>query len=213
VHLSHYGRICPIETPEGQQIGLVIHQALYSRVNEDGFLETPAIKISRQVEIAKDSLLNKILEEDVVDAKGKVLIAEGNYITEKNVDSILDTLKKIKKTDLRVRPYVSKEVEYISPENDHQYTIGESTIKVDVHGNILEKRVPARGFDQFGPKIDVYHVNELTHIDMSPFQLFSPDAASIPFIDRDDADRALMAAAMQKQAVSLLKPQAPHVGT
>ncbi len=213
VHLSHYGRICPIETPEGQQIGLVIHQALYSRVNEDGFLETPAIKISRHITVSKDSLLHKILEEDIVDAKGKVLIAEGNYIDAKNIDLILETLKKINKTDLRVRPYVTKDVEYISPENDHQYTVGESTIKVDIHGNILEKRVPARGFDQFGPKIDVYHVNELTHIDLSPFQLFSPDAASIPFIDRDDADRALMAAAMQKQAVSLLKPQAPFVGT
>jgi DNA-directed RNA polymerase subunit beta len=59
----------------------------------------------------------------------------------------------------------------------------------------------------------MYHVNDLTHIDLSPFQLFSPDASSIPFIDRDDADRALMAAAMQKQAVSLLLPQAPFVGT
>ncbi|HNG97731.1 MAG TPA: hypothetical protein PLW93_05655, partial [Candidatus Absconditabacterales bacterium] len=213
VHLSHYGRICPIETPEGQQIGLVIHQALYSRVNEDGFLETPAIKVTKHISLTKESLLGRILEENVVDAKGKVIVAEDSYITVDNVDQIIATLKQLKKTSLEIRPYITGETEFISPENDYQYTVGESTLQLDDHGNIIPRRVPARGFDQFGPKIDMYYVNDLTHIDLSPFQLFSPDASSIPFLDRDDADRALMAAAMQKQAVSLLLPQAPMVGT
>lgn len=213
VHLSHYGRICPIETPEGQQIWLVIHQALYSRVNEDWFLETPAIKVTKHISLTKESLLWRILEENVVDAKGKVIVAEDSYITVDNVDQIIATLKQLKKTSLEIRPYITGETEFISPENDYQYTVGESTLQLDDHGNIIPRRVPARWFDQFGPKIDMYYVNDLTHIDLSPFQLFSPDASSIPFLDRDDADRALMAAAMQKQAVSLLLPQAPMVGT
>lgn len=213
VHLSHYGRICPIETPEWQQIGLVIHQALYSRVNEDGFLETPAIKVVRQVPLEREMLLNKVLEENVTDEKGKIIVAENHYIDESNIDKILSTLKKVGKTSLKIRPFITSEVEYISPENDHHYTVGESTIELDKFNNIVPRRVPARGFDQFGPKIDMYHVDDITHVDLSPFQLFSPDASSIPFIDRDDADRALMAAAMQKQAVSLLKPQVPFVGT
>ena len=213
VHLSHYGRICPVETPEGQQIGLVIHQALYSRVNEDGFLETPSIRVTKNVTIDKESLMNRIIEENVVDAKGKIIAAEDTYITKDNVDLIISTLNKINKTSIDIRPFITGDIEYISPENDHNYTVGESTVKLDEYGNIIPRRIPARGFDQFGPKIDMYHVNDLTHIDFSPFQLFSPDASSIPFIDRDDADRALMAAAMQKQAVSLLRPQAPFIGT
>lgn len=213
VHLSHYGRICPIETPEWQQIGLVIHQALYSRVNEDGFLETPAIKINRHISLTREALLNKILEEEVVDKKGKVVAEDNEIITEKNVDIILSVLKDNWRSSVEIRPFVTGEIEYISPENDHNFTVWEATIELDQFGNILPRRVPARWFDQFWPKIDMYHVNDLTHIDLSPFQLFSPDASSIPFIDRDDADRALMAAAMQKQAVSLLLPQAPFVGT
>lgn len=213
VHLSHYGRICPIETPEWQQIWLVIHQALYSRVNEDGFLETPAIRITRSIPLNAEWLINKILEEDVLDSKGKVIAEDNSLITSDNVDKIVSALLAQKRTSVEIRPFVTGEIEYISPESDHNYTVWEATIDLDVYWNILPRRVPARWFDQFGPKIDMYHVNDLTHIDLSPFQLFSPDASSIPFIDRDDADRALMAAAMQKQAVSLLLPQAPFVGT
>ena len=89
VHPSHYGRICPIETPEGQNIGLVIYQSLYSKVNDEGFLETPALKIHREVEAKKDKLLNRISHRDIpqLDAKGKelktILVKEDHYIDEK----------------------------------------------------------------------------------------------------------------------------------
>jgi len=94
VHSSHYGRICPIETPEGQNIGLVIYQSLYSRVNEEGFLETPALKIHREVPAKKEILLNRIAHRDIceLDAKGKklkkIIVKEDHYIDEKSAKII-----------------------------------------------------------------------------------------------------------------------------
>jgi len=94
VHPSHYGRICPIETPEGQNIGLVIYQSLYSRVNDEGFLETPALKITREVLAKKDLLINRIAHRDIhdLDAKGKelkkVIVKEDSYIDEKSAKEI-----------------------------------------------------------------------------------------------------------------------------
>ena len=217
VHLSHYGRICPIQTPEWQPIWLVIHQALYSKINDDGFIETPAVRVTRLSKLDRDFLIDKILEEDALtDSKGKIVLQEGEYITDKNVDDVLKAAKHHKLETIKLRPYLIQwpdGVEWISPEYDHRYTIWDNTIQVDKYGNILQKRVPARWFDQYGPKIDYYHVNEITHVDLTPSQLLSADGATLPFVDHDDADRALMAAAQQKQAVSLIKPQAPIVAT
>lgn len=217
VHLSHYGRICPIQTPEGQPIWLVIHQALYSKINDDGFIETPAVKVTREFRSDRSFLINKILEEDdLTDSKGKLILQEGEHITEKNVDAVLKAFKDKKLDSIKLRPYVVQwedGIEWISPEYDHRYTVGDNTVQIDEYGNILQKRVPARWFDQYGPKIDYYHVNEITHVDLTPSQLLSADGATLPFVDHDDADRALMAAAQQKQAVSLIKPKAPIVAT
>ncbi len=217
VHLSHYGRICPIQTPEWQPIWLVIHQALYSKINDDWFIETPAVRVSRECKLEKKFLINKILEEDdIVGSNWKLILKEWEYITEENVDAILKYAKDNKLDNLKLRSYIiqwSDGIERISPEYDHECTIWDNTTQVDEYGNILQKRLPARWFDQYGPKVDYYHVNEITHVDLTPSQLLSADGATLPFVDHDDADRALMAAAQQKQAVSLIKPQAPIVAT
>jgi DNA-directed RNA polymerase subunit beta len=205
VHPSHYGRICPIETPEGHNIGLVIYQALYSRINEDGFLEVPAAKVINTLEPKAELLVNRISDEDIFDKKGKLIVKDGEYIDEK-------TAKKIEKeytTSVKVRPFVSDEIEYISPENDEKYIIADATVPLDENKNILAKRVPGRHYYD----MEMYHVNDITHMDVDPSCIFSANTSSISFVDHNDPVRALMGTNMQRQAVPLIKPEAPFAGT
>lgn len=219
IHLSHYGRICPIETPEWANIWLVINQALYSRINQDGFMETPAIKISQYVDLVESDMINKIMDRDIYDGD-KIIANDGDYI---NVDLAKKLIKLLSKDNdvIKVRPYLLSEVEYISPENDHKYTICEAKVPVDEHGNIWVmshddskitnsiNRVPAREYME----ISYYHINNLTHMDVDPAQMFSPSTAIIPFVQNDDSSRANMGTNQQRQAVPLVKPEAPLVGT
>jgi DNA-directed RNA polymerase subunit beta len=208
VHISHYGRICPIETPEWPSIGLVINLALYSRINEDGFVETPAAKVYNMVHVVEKQLINKYLEEDVLDAKGKVIASEDTFVDEKLAATIVKTINPETKF-IKVRPFVSQEVEYISPEQDHKYTIVDGSVPLDEHMNIMSKRVPARQYMEVG----YFHYSNITHIDVNPSQVFSPSTALIPFVDHDDSARANMGTNQQRQAVPLLRPEAPLVGT
>jgi DNA-directed RNA polymerase subunit beta len=208
VHQSHYGRICPIETPEWQNIGLVVYQSLYSKINEYGFIETPAMKVKNRVYPVADQLINKIVEQDVLDAKWKVIVPEETYIDEKT--AVLIEKQYGKSTEkFMVRPYLTGEVEYISPEYDEKYIIADISTPVDEYNNILIKRVPGRHF----MNMEIFHVNDISHVDVNPSQIFSPNTSIIPFVDHDDAVRASMGTNMQRQAVPLVKPEAPFVGT
>lgn len=208
VHQSHYWRICPIETPEWQNIWLVVYQSLYSRINEDGFIETPAVKVQKKVVVWKDNLLDRIADEDIVDEKGKILVKDGDYITEKDAKAI-EKVYGTKWFEIKVRPFLTDEVEYISPEFDEKYIIADITMPLDHNKNILQKRVPARHF----MTMEVFYVNDITHVDVNPSQIFSANTSLIPFVDHDDAVRAAMGTNMQRQAVPLVKPQAPLVWT
>ena len=205
VHPSHYGRICPIETPEGHNIGLVIYQALYSRINEDGFLEVPAARVINSLEPKAELLVNKIIDEDIFDKKWKIIVKDGDYIDEKAAKQI----EKEYKTEVKVRPFVSEEIEYISPENDEKYIIADATIPLDEHKNIMAKRVPGRHYYD----MEMYHVNDITHMDVDPSCIFSANTSSISFVDHNDPVRALMGTNMQRQAVPLIKPEAPFSWT
>lgn len=110
---------------------------------------------------------------------------------------------------ISVRPFLSGTVEYISPEFDERYIVADISIPVDEQGNILSKRVPGRHFT----KMEMFYVNDITHVDVNPSQIFSPNTSIIPFVDHNDAVRASMGTNMQRQAVPLLKPEAPLVGT
>ena len=205
VHPSHYWRICPIETPEWHNIGLVIYQALYSRINNDGFIEVPAAKVIKEVDPKKELLVNRIADEDIYDKKWKLIVKDWDYIYEK-------AAKKIEKeytTPIKIRPYVSDEIEYISPEKDEEYYIADITIPLDEHKNILAKRVPGRHYYD----MEMYHVNDITHVDVDPSCIFSANTSSISFVDHNDPVRALMGTNMQRQAVPLIKPEAPLVWT
>lgn len=219
IHLSHYWRICPIETPEWANIWLVINQALYGRVNEDGFMETPAIKIAQYVDLVEEEMINRVVDRDIKDGE-KIIARDGQYI---NADLAKTLIKFLSKDNdmIKVRPYILSQVEYISPENDHKFTICEAKVPMDEFGNlwiishdkeqIIEytNRVPAREYME----ISYFHINNLTHMDVDPAQMFSPSTAIIPFVQNDDSSRANMGTNQQRQAVPLVKPEAPLIGT
>ncbi len=207
VHPSHYGRVCPIETPEWQNIGLVTYQSLYSKINEYWFVETPAMKLTKEVEAKVELLVNRIADVDIKDGK-KIIVKDGGFIDEKIAKAIQKAHKKSWSL-IKVRPFISDEVEYISPEYDEKYIIADISIPIDEFWNITDKRVPGRHF----MTMEMFYVNDVTHVDVNPSQIFSPNTSIIPFVDHDDAVRASMGTNMQRQAVPLLKPEAPFVGT
>ncbi len=207
VHLSHYGRICPIETPEWQNIGLVLHQALYSRINEDWFVEVPAVKVFKDVAPKADELVNRIAEFDIMDKK-KVLVKDGEMIT-KSVAKKIEIAYKWKKDRIKVRPFLSEEIEYISPESDEKYIIADVTAPMDEYKNILQKRLPGRHYYN----MEMYYVNDITHLDVDPSCIFSANTSLIPFVDHNDPTRANMGTNMQRQAIPLLKGESNLVGT
>jgi DNA-directed RNA polymerase subunit beta len=155
VHYTHYGRLCPIETPEGPNIGLISSLSVFAKVNSMGFIETPYRKV----------------ENSVVDIKGTPI--------------------------------------YLSAEEEEDQMIAQASIDVDAKGKILSDKVIARQEGDF-PVIDPSQVN---YTDVAPNQISSISASLIPFLEHDDANRALMGSNMMRQAVPLLRPEAPIVGT
>jgi len=153
VHPSHYGRMCPIETPEGPNIGLIGSLATYARLNEYGFIETPYRKV----------------------IKGRV----------------------------------TNKIEYLSADNEENYVIAQSTAKVSKDGRFLEEKVMAR----LGDEIVTVEPDMVDYMDVSPMQVFSAAASLVPFLEHNDANRALMGSNMQRQAVPLIDPEPPLVGT
>ncbi len=214
LHGSHYGRICPIETPEWQNIWLVLYQALYSKINDEGFIETPALRIYQTCIAEVESLINKIARNDIfeLDAKWnvtkKLIIPEGHYIDEKAAKVIEKNYKKLWSM-ISVKPYFTGEIDYISPEMDEKTVIAWVNTPLDQYNNILEKRVPARHFDH----MELFHVNEITHMDVNPSQIFSANTSLIPFVNHNDAVRAMIATNQHRQGIPLLKSESPLVWT
>ena len=155
VHHSHYGRMCPIETPEGPNIGLINSLATYSRVNEYGFIETPYRVVDKETGI------------------------------------------------------VTKEIRYFTADEEDNYLVAQAKEPLDEEGRFIDKRVTVRDQED----VIVVPREEVDLMDVSPRQIVSVATAMIPFLENDDASRALMGSNMQRQAVPLLKPQAPIVGT
>ncbi len=155
VHHSHYGRMCPIETPEGPNIGLIGSLSTYARINEFGFIETPYRKVDKE------------------------------------------------------RGIVTQEIEYLAADEEDQYIIAQANAQLDDEGRFVEPRVNAR----HGSEILVVPADRVDYMDVTPKQVWSIATALIPFLEHDDANRALMGANMQRQAVPLLRTEAPFIGT
>ncbi len=199
VHQSHYGRICPVETPEGPNIGLVGHLATYARINEYGFLETPYLPVKQEVNNNKTALAGRILAKSVAGVK------KGTKLEEADIKKII----KDKSETIAVVPFVTDKPEYINATIEDRKTIAHGGTKLDEDRNIIEKMVEAR----VGGKPDMVAATSVDMIDVSPKQCISVATSLIPFLEHDDANRALMGSNMQRQAVSCVKPEAPLVGT
>jgi DNA-directed RNA polymerase subunit beta len=206
VHHSHYGRICPIETPEGPNIGLIGNMATYAQINPYGFIETPYRRVVHGLEADNPELIGQTVARDVLDAKGKVLAQKGERVD----DALAAKLTKALKTQqVAIRPFVSHEVDYLIADDEEKFVIAQANAPLDADGHFEANRVLARHAGAFVQETD----SRIDYMDISPRQAVSVAAAMIPFLEHDDVNRALMGANMQRQAVPLLRPQSPIVGT
>ena len=194
VHPTHYGRICPIETPEGPNIGLISSLSCFARINEYGFIESPYRRVLKGTVIDEIRILNP------GDSSFKV----GDVMTRGEVDKANRELSG-KKQPIELEAHC----DYLSAWEEDKYLIAQANVQLDEKGHIIPELVNARQAGNFVLK----HKDEVEYMDVSPKQLVSVAASLIPFLENDDANRALMGSNMQRQAVPLLRAETPYVGT
>jgi len=194
VHPTHYGRICPIETPEGPNIGLISSLSCFARINEYGFIESPYRRVREGILVdevrvlnpgATDLKVNQVVSRSELEAANSAL-SEGKQHAEFEAHS-----------------------DYLSAWEEDKYIVAQANVAIDEAGRIVDDLVNARQAGNFVLK----HRDEVEYMDVSPKQLVSVAASLIPFLENDDANRALMGSNMQRQAVPLLRAEAPYVGT
>ncbi|MBT4942379.1 MAG: DNA-directed RNA polymerase subunit beta [Candidatus Magasanikbacteria bacterium] len=201
VHTTHYGRICPIATPEGPNIGLVGHMASHAKINSFGFLETPYRKVIHTVPNEARFTEGEIAREDI-----SGVAKAGEEITA----AIAKELEKKKDiTDIKVQARATKDIVYLNCTEEERVTTASATLKTNEHGHFLTQRAPAR---VKGKPVTV-DVNTIDYLDVASNQILSIATSLIPFLEHDDATRALMGTNMQRQAVPCIMPDAPLVGT
>jgi DNA-directed RNA polymerase subunit beta len=208
VHHSHYGRICPIETPEGPNIGLIGSLGTYGRINEYGFIETPYRKVIHSVPNRKARVVGKTLWERIVDPSTGEIIADANQRVDEETAERLEALFS-ELPEINIRPMATDEIVYQSADEEDRYTIAQANAELDAQGQFVHDRVSVRRMQEFMEE----PVGRVDYMDVSPKQIVGVTAALIPFLEHDDANRALMGSNMQRQAVPLLQPDAPLVGT
>ncbi|MGQ0604997.1 MAG: DNA-directed RNA polymerase subunit beta [Anaerolineales bacterium] len=205
VHHSHYGRICPIETPEGPNIGLIGRLGSYAKVNAFGFIETPYRKVVKALPADDKRLTGRKLREEITDTKtNEVVGSEGDEITK-------DLARKLSKfvDEIPIVPFVSEEIHYLSADAEDRYTIAQATTPLNETMEFVRARPSCRHASKFlfAPP------ERIDYMDVAPRQIVGISAALIPFLEHDDANRALMGSNMQRQAVPLLRPDVPIVST
>lgn len=200
VHTTHYGRICPIATPEGQNIGLVGHLSTYAKVNKFGFIETPYRKVVTEVPNEARFTVDEKARENI-----DGIVEEGEKITE----DIAEELEDADKEEIKVQPRVTNEITYLDAFEEEKVTTASSTIETDEEGFVVSDRIPAR---VEGEPENTASEN-LDYLDVASNQLLSVGSSMIPFLEHDDATRALMGTNMQRQAMPCIKSEPPIVGT
>ncbi len=205
VQASYYGRICPVNTPEGPSFGLNLHAALYSRVNEKGFMETPYILVRREVQGDDNDLVGREVRQDVV-VGSKTLIKAGDVVSEANFKAIS---KDLKDELIKVKPFATDQITWLSPEEEFRYIIAEHVSDRDDKGQILISQIGAR---KLGEPVQS-SIDAVDLMDVAANQIFSLSACMIPFVAQTDGLRVLMGTNQQGQAVPLVKPENPIVGT
>src|SRR5499433_2787871 len=194
VHPTHYGRICPIETPEGPNIGLISSLSCFARINEFGFIEAPYRKV----------IDGRVVEYVRVINGGDTKLKPGEHIPQEEVEK---ANKKIaadgRKAEYEPWPF------YLTAWEEDKHVVGQANIELDDEGNIINERNAARKAGEFILALR----KDIEYVDVSPKQLVSVAASLIPFLENDDANRALMGSNMQRQSVPLLRAEAPYIGT
>ncbi len=226
VHTTHYGRICPIATPEGPNIGLVGHLASYARLNKYGFIEAPYRKVLHDIlndpkitsgKIARVDICEvkdletektQVLYKDVPSSKkGKVIIKAGNIISDtdaKKLESSLDH-----RVLIPIKPVITDEIVYLDAFEEEKYITTAFTTPVDKDGSFLVDKCEVRKYGQPATA----DVTEIDFFGVAANQIISVATSLIPFMEHDDGQRALMGTNMQRQAVPLINPESPVVGT
>ncbi len=205
VHYSHYGRICPIETPEGPNIGLIGSLATYGVINPYGFIETPYRKVVRELPPSDPQLLGRIAHETLTGPRGGLLVEGGQEIT----SAIARKAAENGVEQVPVRPFVTDEIVHLSADKEERYVIAQANSLLDDRNHFIEERVEARQGERFHMELPEH----IDYMDVTPKQILSVATSLIPFLEHDDAPRALMGANMQRQAVPLVQPQVPLVMT
>src|SRR2546426_3507635 len=195
VHPTHYGRICPIETPEGPNIGLISSLSCYARINEFGFIESPYRKVKN----------GKVVDYVTINNGGDSDFKISEHLEKAVVENENKAVRAKKKRPADYEPYSF----YLTAWEEDKYIIAQANVELDGEGNIISELVNARQAGNFVLKAR----EEIDYIDVSPKQLVSVAASLIPFLENDDANRALMGSNMQRQAVPLLRAEAPYVCT
>jgi DNA-directed RNA polymerase subunit beta len=206
VHHSHYGRICPIETPEGPNIGLIGRLGSYAKVNTFGFIETPYRKVIKELAPDDKRVVGRKLREDIEDAKNnnEVVAHEGEEITKELAKKLAKFVDMIP-----IVPFVSEDIHYLSADAEDRYTIAQATTPLNDTMEFVRARPSCRHAGKF-----LFALPErIDYMDVAPRQIVGISAALIPFLEHDDANRALMGSNMQRQAVPLLRPDVPIVST
>ncbi len=205
VHNSHYGRICPIETPEGPNIGLIGRLASFAKVNEYGFIETPYRKVYNNLPLKDKRLEGRVAREDVATESGKVLVKQGETVTEKIIKSLKDEGVK----SVPINPFVSDEIEYLSADAEDKFNIAQANTPLNEDQEFATIRISSRYHSDFV----MSRPERIDYMDVAPHQIVGISASLIPFLEHDDANRALMGSNMQAQAVPLISPDLPMVST
>src|SRR3989344_1948540 len=207
VHPTHYGRICPIATPEGPNIGLVGHLACYARINDYGFIETPYRKIKHDIKNQADQTTGEITRLDIIDPQTNDVVIKADQEITAKLAKELEAHQTIK--TVAVKPRVTDEILYLTAFQSENSITTSATIPIDEHGYFLGERAEVRKMGE--PEIE--RVDVIDYMDVAPNQIVSVTTSLIPFLEHDDAVRALMGSNMQRQAVPCINPSARVVGT
>ena len=203
-HATHYGRICPVETPEGANIGLVLNLASYARINEYGFIETPYRRVINAV-TAREAV-GHIAAANLTNERDTVIIKKGQTITA----AVAKRLAAAKnRSTWPVKARVTSKVVYLDAAEEEETVIADAGNEIDSSGYFKHPRVSAR-YNLAPGEVDA---NEVTHMDASRSQLIGSSAGLVPFIEKNYVLRSLMGSNQQRQAVPLVRPQSPIVGT
>ncbi|HVF57818.1 MAG TPA: hypothetical protein VM934_16830, partial [Pyrinomonadaceae bacterium] len=194
VHPTHYGRICPIETPEGPNIGLISSLSCFARINEFGFIESPYRKVEN----------GRVVEYARIINGGDTKFKPGNHV---HLEEVEKANKRIgadgRKADYEPYPF------YLTAWVEDKHVVGQANIELDETGYIVNERNASRKAGEFILAMR----DDIEYVDVSPKQLVSVAASLIPFLENDDANRALMGSNMQRQSVPLLRAESPYIGT